>query len=137
VPILGLCWGAQALAVAMGGQVGPAVPPETGWLTVTSADPELPAGPWLHYHYEAFTVPPGASELARSPAGPVAFRAGRNLGLQFHPEATATMGEIWGHSDPHQSPTDVQVLARDGARHEACAREQAFTLFDAWYRAAS
>jgi GMP synthase-like glutamine amidotransferase len=110
--------------------------PETGWLTVPNTDPDLPEGPWLHYHYEAFTPPPGAVELARSPAGAAAFRAGRHLGLQFHPEATATMGEIWGHTDPNQSPADVQVLAREGARYELAAREQAFTLFDAWYRAA-
>ena len=68
VPVLGLCWGGQALSVAMGGQVGPAAAPETGWLTVPSADPELPEGPWLHYHYESFTVPAGAIELARSPS---------------------------------------------------------------------
>jgi GMP synthase-like glutamine amidotransferase len=118
----------------MSGEVAPAVMPETGWLTVPSTDPDLPEGPWLHYHYEAFTVPPGAIELARSPAGPAAFRAGRNLGLQFHPEATATMGEIWAHADPNQSAADVQALAREGARYEASARAQAFALFDAWYR---
>jgi GMP synthase-like glutamine amidotransferase len=133
VPVLGLCWGGQALSVAMGGQVGPAAAPETGWLTVPSTDSALPEGPWLHYHYEAFTVPPGATQLARSPAGPLAFRAGRNLGLQFHPEATAAMGEIWAHTDPHQSRADVQALAAEGARYEGAAREQAFALFDAWY----
>jgi GMP synthase-like glutamine amidotransferase len=136
VPVLGLCWGGQALSVAMGGQVGPAAAPETGWLTVPSTDAALPEGPWLHYHSEAFTVPPRAIELARSPAGPLAFRAGRNLGLQFHPEATAAMGQIWAHTDPHQSRADVQILASEGARYEGAAREQAFALFDAWYRAA-
>lgn len=137
VPVLGLCWGGQALAVAMGGRVAPAAMPEIGWLTVPSVDPELPAGPWLHYHYEAFTVPPGATELARSPAGACAFRAGRHLGLQFHPEATAAMGEIWGHADASQSRAAVQALAREGARHEGRARTQAFALFDAWYARAT
>ena len=43
------------------------------------------------------------------------------------------MGEIWAHTDPHQSQADVQVLAAEGARYEGAAREQAFALFDAWY----
>jgi GMP synthase-like glutamine amidotransferase len=135
VPVLGLCWGGQALSVALGGQVTPAAMPEIGWLTVPSPDKAISEGPWLHYHYEAFNVPPGATELARSPAGPAAFRAGRNLGLQFHPEATETMGEIWAHSDPNRSLAEVQTLAREGARYGPPARAQAFALFDAWYAA--
>lgn len=133
VPVLGLCWGGQALAVAMGGRVAPAPAPEIGWLSVPSTDPDLPEGPWLHYHYEAFTVPPGATELARSPAGASAFRAGRHLGLQFHPEATAAMGASWGRADPNQPAAAVRALAREGARCEGPARPQAFALFDAWY----
>jgi GMP synthase-like glutamine amidotransferase len=133
VPVLGLCWGGQALSVALGGEVTPAPVPEIGWLTVPSPDAGIPEGPWLHYHYEAFSVPPGATELARSPSGAAAFRAGRNLGLQFHPEATATMGEIWAHSDPQMSVPAIQTLAREGARFGPAARAQAFALFDAWY----
>ena len=117
----------------MGARVAAAPAPEIGWLPVPSLDPDLPEGPWLHYHYEAFTVPAGAMELARSPAGACAFRAGRHLGLQFHPEATAAMGEIWGHADASQSVSAVRALAREGARCEGPARTQAFALFDAWY----
>lgn len=136
VPVLGLCWGGQALSVAAGGEVGPAAVPEVGWLYVQTQDPAIPAGPWLHYHYEMFTVPPGAVEVARSPAGPAAFRLGPHLGLQFHPEATATQGEIWAHTDPNRSAADVRGLAADGARADPQAREHAFALFDAWFRAA-
>ena len=70
-PVLGLCWGGQALSVVLGGTVGPAPAPEKGWLAIDSSDPEVPAGPWGHYHSEMFTVPDGATELARTAVGPL------------------------------------------------------------------
>jgi GMP synthase-like glutamine amidotransferase len=132
VPVLGLCWGGQALAAALGGVVAPAPQPERGWLAIESHDRTIPSGPWLHYHYDMFSVPPGATEVARTPVGPSAYRIGAHLGLQFHPEATPAIGEIWGHADPDLSLDEVRALARAGTRFGAAAREQAFALFDAW-----
>jgi GMP synthase-like glutamine amidotransferase len=132
-PVLGLCWGGQALAAALGGIVGPAPAPEIGWLAVVSTDPEIPAGPWLHYHQEIFTVPDGAIELARSPVGPSAFRVGPHLGLQFHPEADATVAAQWAAADPHQTAASRAALAAAGARWDAPARALAFALFDGWF----
>jgi GMP synthase-like glutamine amidotransferase len=47
--------------------------------------------PALHWHYDAFTLPPGAQLLAYSP--PTSCQGfiwnERVLGLQFHPEADA------------------------------------------------
>src|SRR2546426_422783 len=66
--------------------------------TVTVVPPHLhhaPSGPWLEWHYDRFAVPPGAVQLAHSEVGPQAFRLGRSLGVQFHPEATARMIEGW------------------------------------------
>src|SRR3954470_1183635 len=34
VPVLGLCFGGQALALALGGGVGPGAVPEVGWLEI-------------------------------------------------------------------------------------------------------
>ena len=76
IPILGICFGGQLLAHALGGSVGPIDRPEIGWCE----------GPWAQWHLDGFVVPPGAVELARSPSGPQAFLIGRTLGLQFHPE---------------------------------------------------
>ena len=132
-PVLGLCWGAQALAAALGGVVGPAPTSENGWLAVRSTDPAIPTGPWLHYHSEIFTVPAGAIELARSPAGPGAFRLGPHLGLQFHPEADAAMAAGWADRDPDQSTASRIALAAAGARWDPPARALAFALFDGWF----
>ena len=133
VPVLGLCWGGQALSVALGGTVGAAPFQEKGWVPVAGRDPEIPAGPWLHYHVEIFTVPEGAVELARSPAGPAAFRAGPHLGLQFHPEADAEMAGVWAAKDPDQTDDSRAALAEAGERWDRPARDLALTMFDAWW----
>jgi GMP synthase-like glutamine amidotransferase len=137
VPVLGLCWGGQALSVALGGTVGPAPFPEKDWVAVASGDPELPGGPWLHYHVEIFTVPEGAVELARSPAGPAAFRIGPHLGLQFHPEADAQIAGVWADKDPDQTDASRAALAEAGKQWDAPARELAATMFDAWWARAA
>jgi GMP synthase-like glutamine amidotransferase len=96
VPVLGLCFGGQALAAALGGRVEKAPGEEIGWFEVVSDQPELiDPGPWLQWHHDRFAVPPGAVELARSDLCPQAFRAGRSLGLQFHPEIDLPMLETW------------------------------------------
>ena len=134
VPVLGLCFGGQALALALGGAVQRMAAPEIGWIEIASADDEVPVGPWAHFHYEVLEVPPGAREVARSPGGPAAFRAGRHLGVQFHPEVTAPLMRHWLATDPGL-PADVDVAAtvRDGERLARAAAAQARRLFGAWF----
>lgn len=136
VPVLGICFGAQALARALGGDVGPARRPEVGWMRVRSADPALvPAGPWLQWHQDAFTPPPGARVLAHSEVCPQAFRTGPHLGVQFHPEVDAAVVREWVERYPasvlEAGTTPAEVL--EATRREAArGREAAFALFDAW-----
>ena len=74
--------------------------PELGWTTIETDDPErIPAGPWLEWHFDRFAVPPGATEVARTGAAPQAFRHGRHLGVQFHPESTVEIVARWAASD--------------------------------------
>src|SRR5918996_1025565 len=64
---------------------------EPGWIPAEQElirEAKIPPGPWLNFHTEGFTVPEGTQLLARSAAGPAAFRRGPHLGVQFHPEAT-------------------------------------------------
>jgi len=135
--VLGLCFGGQALSLALGGGTEVLGTPEIGWLAVSSDDDGIPTGPWLQYHYELMQVPPGASELARSPAGVAAFRHGRHLALQFHPEADGAMLAGWARSDPKLSATQItpEQLDAQSALHSEAARSQAFALFDRWAQA--
>jgi GMP synthase-like glutamine amidotransferase len=134
VPVIGLCFGAQTLAVATGGGLQDATPPEIGWLPVESDDPAIAEGPWAQYHYEIIRLPPGARELARTPAGPAAFRLGPHLGVQFHPETTPEIMSKWVRMDSGL-PDGVtpEVVDEQGRRHGAAAREYARRLFDSWW----
>ena len=134
VPVLGLCFGGQTLALALGGGLEPARKPEIGWLLVESGDESVPPGPWAQYHYEVIRLPPGARELARTPAGPAAFRAGPHAGTQFHPEVTPERMSIWIRMASTLPPgITPELIDEQGARHGAAAREQAWRLFDGWW----
>ncbi|HEU4975437.1 MAG TPA: gamma-glutamyl-gamma-aminobutyrate hydrolase family protein [Baekduia sp.] len=136
VPVLGICFGAQHLVRALGGEVRPAPRPEVGWLDVETLAPELvPPGPWLQWHRDAFSVPPGAQLLAHSPVCPQAFRHGLHLGVQFHPEVTAEVVAGWVAGYPEsvaRAGTTPGDLLDGSARHAADARRRAWALFDAF-----
>ena len=96
VPVLGICFGSQILARALGGEALPASQAEIGWVPIRTRDPALiAAGPWFQWHYDTFMPPAGGVVLADSPAGPQAYTFGRSLGVQFHPEVTNEIVEEW------------------------------------------
>jgi GMP synthase-like glutamine amidotransferase len=137
LPVLGICFGAQALATALGGRVERAPLPEIGWLTVVSDAPELISpGPWFQWHFDRFVTPPGAVELARSAVGPQAFRVGRSLGVQFHPEITEETLRQWldlgGRQQAQEHGVDPdRLLAETRAAREE-SRRRAYRLVDAF-----
>jgi GMP synthase (glutamine-hydrolysing) len=145
VPALGLCLGGQIMARALGGEAMPGERGEFGWTDIeplpAAADdplmsPALAAPPRVYqYHLDVFTLPPGAVALARTDASPVqAFRYGKSLGVQFHPECDLKTFELW-HGNFPDSFTHVGV---DGEAAHAEARERetadlfAVRLIDAW-----
>jgi len=96
VPVLGICFGAQMLAAAFGGTVEHAGREEIGWVMVDSEAPELiPPGPWLEFHHDRCLPPPHATELARNDLGVQAYRLGRHLAVQFHPEVDGDQFRLW------------------------------------------
>ncbi len=105
-PVWGICFGAQALAAALGARVWPGPAPEVGFhrLELAAAardDPvfgSLPSLlPMFHWHGDSFDLPSGATLLAGSDAYPhQAFRAGGlAYGVQFHAEATPDLVRQW------------------------------------------
>jgi GMP synthase-like glutamine amidotransferase len=128
VPVLGLCFGGEALAAVLGAKVERSPVPELGWRTIQTDVPDLiPAGPWLEWHFERFATPPGATELARTRDATQAFRLGPHLAVQFHPEATVEIVQGWAEHDGVEAS-----LAASREQREA-ARAAAFRLFDAFH----
>lgn len=96
VPVLGICFGAQALAAALGGRVEPAPRPEIGWTPIETDDESLvESGPWFQWHGDRWIAPAEVTELARTSVAPQAFVLRRSLGVQFHPEITPAQLQAW------------------------------------------
>lgn len=103
-PVVGHCLGGQLMARALGARIGPSPQPEIGWQPMAVADDPLARG-WfgdaaahtvMHWHYERFDLPPGATLLASSPACPhQAFAWGRHLAMQFHIEIDDAKLALW------------------------------------------
>ncbi|WP_066585411.1 type 1 glutamine amidotransferase [Cellulomonas timonensis] len=117
-PTLGICLGAQLLAVARGGRVQVGAPPglehgviDVRWRPDATGDPLVGrlAGlgqarrstPMPSWHADAVVeLPAGSVWLAASATYPYqAFRTGSAWGLQFHPEAGAETLAVWAAED--------------------------------------
>src|SRR5450755_4831970 len=100
VPVLGICYGMQLLALELGGRVEGAEVGEVGRSQLTLSDTgRLLAGTpheqtcWMSHRDTVFSAPPGFDALASSTASPVAaFESVQRdvYGIQFHPEVVHT-----------------------------------------------
>ena len=88
VPVLGLCFGGQALSLALGGGVETLQTPEIGWVAVHGDDEEIPTGPWLQYHFDLMQVPPGPVSSRAAPPGSRHFAMGATSRCNFIPRPT-------------------------------------------------
>ncbi len=134
VPVFGVCFGAQALAVALGGSVTRASDPEIGWFTMETNDPEtIPLGPFFEWHVDAISPPPNATILARTSVCVQAFRIGKHLAVQFHPEVTTIEIGEWVENDAKVLEAlglSGTLLLEQAAIEFPAARDRANKLFD-------
>lgn len=101
IPVLGICYGAQLMAQALGGKVVPAQLREYGKTMVDFENGEdtlfagLPTqgSVWMSHGVMIEQAPQGFTVTAHTPSCPVAVMqdtSRRLYGLQFHPEVTHT-----------------------------------------------
>ena len=133
VPVLGLCFGGQLLARTMGGESFRSDRSEIGWIDVRTKEPDLiSAGPWFQWHFDSFTLPPGARLIADTEVGPQAYVIGRSLGLQFHPEVTPEIMDSWVKAYRHEldgDGVDPDALLEETNRLAPEVRKRSEQLF--------
>lgn len=136
-PVLGICFGGQLIARAMGGSVAPSPKGEIGWTYIWSDRPDLVGnGPWFQFHYDRWSVPAGAIEIARNPVSSQAFTINNALAIQFHPEVTASSLDGWlvwgGDKKVIEDGQDPEIMLAQTRNEEGASRERTYALIDAF-----
>ena len=100
LPVLGICYGMQAITKQLGGQVAPGTKREYGHAVLHLSDVDSPlftglpdsTPVWMSHGDRIETMPPGFSTLAHTENSPVAVMDnGQGIyGIQFHPEVAHT-----------------------------------------------
>ena len=134
-PLLGICFGGQLVARAMGGSVAKGPQCEIGWKSIWSDRPEIVSnGPWFQFHYDRWVVPPGAIEIARNPIASQAFIINKTLALQFHPEIDAVALEGWlewgGKKNVIEDGQDPDIMMAQTAAENDSAVARTYALID-------
>jgi len=135
VPVLGICFGGQLMARALGGSVAPGPRPELGWTYIFSDDQSLVSnGPWFQFHYDYWQLPKQAKEIARTALSSQAFTYRRSLALQFHPELDTEVLEGWliwdGNEELAADGQDPAIVLAQTKALAVESRKQAFELVD-------
>ena len=137
IPVFGICFGGQLLARVHGGSVARGPRPEIGWTSIWTQEPDLVGpGPWFHWHYDRWQVPPEAREIARNSLASQAFVLRRNLAVQFHPELTPAGLKGWyengGRPHVEADGQDPEVLYQHTLAQAEDAAKRAHDLVDAF-----
>ena len=138
-PVMGICFGAQLMARALGGHSYRMAEPEVGWVRVDSVDHVLcPVGPWGQFHHDTFVPPQNAEVLGSSWFGPQCFieetHGAKAIAWQFHPEVVPEVYAQWvdeAKTTVRAAEADADELVREARRLAPQARTRAFALVDA------
>jgi GMP synthase-like glutamine amidotransferase len=134
VPVLGICYGGQLCASALGAPVKRAAKPEIGWRVLESDDLSFcSTGPWFQYHFDRWTDSGPVHSFMRNSLSPQAFVFGRTLGLQFHPEVTPATVSTWLRAAPEEiaaAGENIEGIEAETAQFAADARIRCHRLVD-------
>lgn len=138
IPYLGVCFGGQLLAEALGGYVerAPTGMDEIGLICLDSGDGVLPipAGPWVTWHEDRMVIPDSVEILAKTQRAVQLFRSGRAVGTQFHPEADSKLFSGWAAigADHIPSHTSAQEILGDIEEANADLRSNCMAMVE-WF----
>ncbi|MBV0924336.1 type 1 glutamine amidotransferase [Halomicroarcula limicola] len=144
LPVLGVCFGHQLLAQALGGRVEPMDEYEIGYRTIDHTG-ESPLLDGVSESFTAFTthsdhvaeLPPGAERFAENDYGVHGFRKGDVFAVQFHPEYDTETAEsvTKGKDLPDERIQGVLDGITEENYRAACDTKRLFENFTDYVRA--
>ena len=150
IPVIGHCLGGQLMSKALGGTITTSPKPEIGWQHIDYVDNALtktwfgenPTDTVIHWHYETFSVPNGATLLASSPACPnQAFAIGKHLAMQFHIEIDREKVVSWVKDDDakwtesrqtYDTVQDAQTMVNEAEIYLQKHQQTADNIYKHW-----
>jgi GMP synthase (glutamine-hydrolysing) len=142
IPILGVCFGHQVLAEALGGTVEDMGSFELGYSEVEQTGEDL-LFDGIDERFTVFTshgdvvtdLPPGANPIAENEYGNHGFRVGHSFGVQFHPEYdTATAEKIAKSKESDVGEERIESVLEGITPENYDAACEAKQLFDNFVR---
>lgn len=132
-PMMGICFGSQIIARAMGGKAYRLEQPEIGFMPVPAQHPDWTHhGPWLNFHFDTFDLPDHVELLGATSEAKQSYRWGNCWAVQFHPEIDTEMFDTWiaywSKSDAglhylNENATLVKSIKDQIAQNEPLCRE--------------
>jgi GMP synthase-like glutamine amidotransferase len=95
VPTLGVCYGAELLALVSGAKLFPLQTPSVGYSKVDFTSPLFPSTSHFFWNYLGFSKPTSADGIAMGPESCWAYYQDSVLAVQFHLDATPHLLTRW------------------------------------------
>jgi GMP synthase-like glutamine amidotransferase len=125
-PYLGICFGAQVMARALGGNVERQPAVHRGFETL---EQPKQLGPWIRWHEDFITDPGSADIVSETEDAIMIFRSGNAWGVQPHleltPETLVRLAQRTG-----VDPVESSQLVNELTIHSAAAKNSTFALLD-------
>ena len=121
VPVLGVCYGAELMAMAGGGSVYPLSSTCFGYRDIIFEDGSFQDSPQFFWNHLGFSAPSDSTVMAQGPESCWVFGYEKSLAVQFHPDADPTILKRW----TQEGLAEITSLGKNGQEIVASAQKNA------------